>query len=577
MPWPKLQPDCTRKTFAYLALSYSYMTPLSTILRPAHAHSSLFQWLLCALLIAAAPAQAQFITDDFEGNGNISSWAGDDCALNTAFANPHQQGINTSATVLRYHDMGGQYANVRFDIPGNFDLTAQQTFSLKIYVPSSGLTGTAPNQVSLKLQNGVLSNPWTTQCEIIKPLQLDQWQTVTFNFATDPYLNYNQNSPPPIQRGDFNRVIIQVNGENNNFQVVAFIDDLLFNGTPPTPSPYSQLVWSDEFNGSGAIDTSKWFHQTQLPAGGSWFNGEIQHYTNRTDNSFVANGNLHIVAKRENFTAQGQTKTHTSARLNSKFAFTYGRVEARAKLPTGIGTWPAIWTLGKNINENGAYWDLQGFGTTSWPACGEIDIMEHWGDNQNFVQSAMHTPSSFGNTVNKGGQTIPTVSTAFHVYELEWSPEKIVFSVDGRVHYTYNPAVKNASTWPFTADQYLILNIAIQPIIQPSFTQSSMEIDYVRVYQLPNTTSMPELTGSTQLAVYPNPATDQLTIELPELASQKLHLRLFNAQGQLLRDAEHAPSDKVLRLNELGGLPGGLYLLQLEAGGRLYFARFVKE
>lgn len=548
-----------------------------TMSRPVHAYFTHFPWLLFALLLSVAPTHAQFITDDFEGNGNITSWFGDDCVLNTAFANPHQQGINTSATVLRYHDQGGQYANVRFDIPGNFDLSTQQTFSLKIYVPSSGLTGMAPNQVSLKLQNGVLTTPWTSQCEIIKPLQLDQWQTVTFNFASDPYINYNQNSPPPIQRADFNRVIIQVNGENNNFQVVAFIDDFLFNGTPPTPSPYTQLVWADEFNGNGAIDTSKWFHQTQLPAGGSWFNGEIQHYTNRTDNSFVANGNLHIVAKRENFTAQGRTKTHTSARLNSKFAFTNGRVEVRAKLPTGVGTWPAIWTLGKNINEAGAYWQTLGFGTTSWPACGEIDIMEHWGDNQNFVQSAMHTPSSSGNTVNKGGQIIPTASTAFHVYELEWSPEKMVFSVDGRVHYTYNPPVKNASTWPFNTDQYLILNIAIQPIILPSFTQSSMEIDYVRVYQLPNTTSLTELPGSTQLRVYPNPANEQLTIELPEQASQKLRLRLFNAQGQLLREEERTPSGDALQLHELGSLSAGLYLLQLEADGRRYFARFVKE
>lgn len=552
------------------------MPHLPTTARPAHAPASLFQWLFCALLLAHLPGKAQFLTDDFEGNGNIVSWVGDDCAVNAAFANPQVQGINSSATVLRYHDTGGQYANVRFDIPGNFDLTSQQTFSLKIYVPSSGITGTAPNQVSLKLQNGVLNSPWTTQCEIIKPIQLNQWQTVTFNFASDPYLNYNQNSPPPIQRADFNRVIIQVNGENNNFQVVAFIDDFLFNGTPPTPSLYTQLVWSDEFNGNGAIDTSKWFHQTQLPAGGSWFNGEIQHYTNRTANSYVANGNLHIVAKRENFTAQGHTKTHTSARLNSKFAFTNGRVEVRAMLPTGVGTWPAIWTLGKNINEAGAYWQTRGFGTTSWPACGEIDIMEHWGDNQNFVQSAMHTPSSFGNTVNKGGQTIPTASTAFHVYELEWSPEKMVFSVDGRVHYTYNPPVKNASTWPFTADQYLILNIAIQPIIPPSFTESTMVIDYVRVYQL-DVTSVAETAAPKPLRVYPNPAREQLHIELPALSEQSVTLRLLNAQGQLLRSEERLVTGPSTQLEELGSLPAGLYLLQLEAGGQRYFARFVRE
>lgn len=202
--------------------------------------------------------------------------------------------------------------------------------------------------------------------------------------------------------------------------------------SPCAPDPvFDNLVWSDEFDGTGAINSVNWFHQTQLPAGGSWFNGEVQHYTSREDNSFASGGHLNIVAKKETFNDQGHTKEYTSARLNSKFAFTYGRVEVRAKLPTGSGTWPAIWMLGKNINEDGAYWDNEGFGTTNWPACGEIDIMEHWGSNQNFVQSAMHTPSSFGGTVNHGGQTILTASSEFHVYSLDWYEDKWCFELMG--------------------------------------------------------------------------------------------------------------------------------------------------
>ena len=104
------------------------------------------------------------------------------------------------------------------------------------------------------------------------------------------------------------------------------------------------LIWNDEFEGNGSIDTSKWHHQTQLPNGNSWFNGEIQHYTDRLDNSYVSNGTLKIVAKKETYTDQGHTKDYTSARLNSKYAFTYGKIEARAKLPEGVGTWPAIWS-----------------------------------------------------------------------------------------------------------------------------------------------------------------------------------------------------------------------------------------
>jgi beta-glucanase (GH16 family) len=138
--------------------------------------------------------------------------------------------------------------------------------------------------------------------------------------------------------------------------------------------------------------------------------------------------------------------------------------------------------LGKNIIEPGSYWTATS-GTVYWPACGEVDIMEHWGNDQNYIQSALHTPSSYGSTVNLGGQTIPTASTDFHIYTLEWTIDKMVFSVDGVVHYTYNPAVKDATTWPFNAPQYLLLNVAMQPYIDPNFTQSAMEVDYVRVYQ----------------------------------------------------------------------------------------------
>lgn len=254
---------------------------------------------------------------------------------------------------------------------------------------------------------------------------------------------------------------------------------------------YNDLVWSDEFSTNGAINSTKWHHQTQIPAGGSWYNGEVQHYTNQLSNSFVENGVLKIVARKETFTDQGVTKQYTSARLNSKFAFTYGRVDIRAKIPTHQGTWPALWLLGKNIIEPGGYFSAT-HGTTPWPACGEIDIMEHGitpSQPAGFIQSAIHTPSSFGNTVNHGGTIANNLGTDFHVYSMNWSPNQITFLLDGVAFYTYNPPVKNAATWPFNADQYLLLNIAMGGVagnIPGNFTQATMEIDYVRVYQ--NTT-----------------------------------------------------------------------------------------
>jgi beta-glucanase (GH16 family) len=251
---------------------------------------------------------------------------------------------------------------------------------------------------------------------------------------------------------------------------------------------YNDLVWSDEFDVNGAVNATNWFHQTQLPAGGSWFNGEVQHYTDELTNSFVNGGFLNIVAKKEPYTSQGFTKQYTSARLNSKFAFKYGRVDVRAKLPIQSGTWPAIWMLGKNVNEDGGFFDAA-FGTTNWPACGEIDIMEHGitpSQPTNYVQSALHTPSSFGNTTNIGGAIANNLGTDYHVYSMNWSPYQITFLLDGVAFYTYNPAVKTPSNWPFDLEQYLLLNIAMGGIagtIDPGYTESSMVIDYVRVYQ----------------------------------------------------------------------------------------------
>ena len=506
--------------------------------------------------------EAQTVEDDFEGSGTITSWFGDDCGLNTSFLNPHQQGINTSNTLLRYDDTGGLFANVRFDVNNNFDLSTNNSFSLKIYVPSGNLTGSQPNQISLKLQDGTLGAPWSTQSEIIKPILLDQWQVVSFDFEHDSFINLDGSSLPPMQRNDFNRVVIQVNGENNNDHVLAYLDDVLHFNSVITDPVFDELVWSDEFDDEGAINSSKWFHQTQLPSGGSWYNGEVQHYTNRLANSSVSAGNLNIIAKKETFTDQGETKQYTSARLNSKFAFTYGKVEVRAKLPTGSGTWPAIWTLGQNITESGAYWQTQGYGTTPWPACGEVDIMEHWGNNQNYVQSAMHTPSSFGGTVNLGGQNISTASSEFHVYTMEWSSEKIVFSVDGITHYTYNPIIKNDDTWPFDAPQYLLLNIAIEPTIDPGFTQSAMEIDYVRLYQ-ESSLSVGQLETHQKLLLYPNPVSEELNIVgMDPLVNSLVSLQILDIQGRLVFQDDYQINDPKLSLN-VSFLNQGLYFINL--------------
>ena len=511
------------------------------------------------------------VEDDFEGNGTITSWAQDASIINTSFSNPFKVGINTSNTVLRYEDNGGQYANVRFDVPKNFDLLEKHTFSLKIYVPSSSITGSQNNQVSLKLQNNNIAAPWSTQTEIIKNISLNTWQTVTFDFKNDTYINIDANSTTPINRTDFNRVLLQVNGENNTDQVIAFIDDFLYDGTLPessndnnnTNTNFDTLVWSDDFDGNGAIDATKWHHQVIPIIGGTtWANGEIQHYTDRTDNSYQSNGTLKIVAKRENYTFNNVTKNFTSARLNSKYAFTYGKVEIRAKMPFGVGTFPALWMLGQNITETGGYFAAT-HGTTGWPDCGEIDIIEHWGDNQNFVQSALHNRSSFGGTINKGGRMISNASTEFHTYTLYWDANKMVFSVDDIVHYTYEPSPKNIQNWPYDAPQYLLFNVAMLPNVTGSFTESAMEIDYVRVYQAASLSTNDNTVEEKEITIFPNPVDNQLQIQFANF-SNTYQGTIYDLTGKKV----HSFNKKAKKNSiDVSFLKSGFYILNIQSGG----------
>lgn len=231
---------------------------------------------------------------------------------------------------------------------------------------------------------------------------------------------------------------------------------------------FIDLAWSDEFDVNGVPNPDNWGYD--LGQSG-WGNNEVQNYTNLPQNVRVENGVLIIDALKSN-------GNWTSARLKSqgKKNFTYGRIVFRAKLPLGIGTWPALWTLGESIS------------TVGWPACGEIDVMEHVGRDPGVILSAIHTTSSSGNTVNKNTTQVANHATAFHTYELLWTPEKLEFLADGVLYYTYQPATKNAATWPFTAPQFIIMNIAMGgtlggPTIDPALTAARMEVDYVRVYQ----------------------------------------------------------------------------------------------
>lgn len=228
------------------------------------------------------------------------------------------------------------------------------------------------------------------------------------------------------------------------------------------------LVWADEFNADGAPDAAKWGYDTGTGDSG-WGNNELEYYTSRSSNVSISNGTLRITAVKENYNGSA----YTSARMLSKdkFSFKYGKIEVKAKLPAGLGTWPAIWMLGGN------------FLTAGWPACGEMDIMEQRGSELNKIFSTLHYPGHSGANGNGSTTLIQNSSAAFHLYAMEWTPTAINFMVDNNVFFT----VPNNNTLPFNQNFFIILNVAMGGnfggSVDPNFTSAAMEIDYVRVYQ----------------------------------------------------------------------------------------------
>ena len=276
---------------------------------------------------------------------------------------------------------------------------------------------------------------------------------------------------------------------------LLFISTVMVNGcsetsvsnndnTNQTQANEWQLIWADEFDNE-ILDEEKWNIMLWRPG---QVNNELQAYTAEENNIFIENGNLEIQALYQpGFTGTDNsgneyTADYTSGRLNTagRAEWTYGRFEIRAKLPDGRGSWPAIWMLGSSIS------------TIGWPACGEIDIMEHVGYDQGVIHASIHTTDYNHNldTQKSGSITIPTVSDSFHVYTLEWSPTYLYFLVDDvPYHFVYNDGQNDHNKWPFDNDAFIILNIAVggdwggvQGVNNSAFPMR-MLVDYVRVYE----------------------------------------------------------------------------------------------
>ena len=256
---------------------------------------------------------------------------------------------------------------------------------------------------------------------------------------------------------------------------------------PQAPAPVWKLVWSDEFNGpnGSAVDASKWVSEI---GGGGWGNDELEYYTSRPENASQQDGNLAIKVLAEKYTgADGVTRNYTSARLKTlgKFSQTYGRFEARIKIPRGQGIWPAFWMLGNDI-------DKPGLDKSGWPACGEIDIMENIGKEPTLVHGTIHGPGYSGEHGIGAPYALPRdqrFADDFYVFAVEWEPNAIRFYVDDHLYTTRTPAdLPKGAKWVYDHPFFLLLNVAVggswpgTPDASSVFPQT-MLVDYVRVYE----------------------------------------------------------------------------------------------
>jgi beta-glucanase (GH16 family) len=242
-----------------------------------------------------------------------------------------------------------------------------------------------------------------------------------------------------------------------------------------------KLVWSDEFDHDGLPDPAKWAYDVGTGQEG-WGNRELEFYTSaRPENARVEQGHLVIEARREPW----QGRAYTSARLVTKGRadWTHGRFEIRARLPLGRGTWPAIWLLP-------TVWNL---GDGKWPDNGEIDVMEHVGYDPGVIHASTHSRKNQwrNNNQRTATLTVPDAGTAFHTYAMEWDAEEIRIYVDDRPYFTSRRNGGDWTSWPFTRNFHLVLNLAVggdwggvKGVDETAFPQR-MEVDFVRVYQKP--------------------------------------------------------------------------------------------
>lgn len=314
------------------------------------------------------------------------------------------------------------------------------------------------------------------------------------------------------------------------------------------------LVWSDEFNTS-SINTANWKFET---GAGGWGNNELENYTTRPENASISNGNLMIIARKESYNGSN----YTSARMKTQGLqkWTYGKIEARIKLPATKGVWPAFWMLGENITQ------------VSWPKCGEIDILEHV-NLEPKINGTIHWDNN--GHAQYGGDTACDVKN-YHVYGIEWDNQTIKWTLDGKKYKDANIKNNINSTDEFHNPFFILLNMAVGGNWPgspdgTSIFPDTMFVDYVRVYQQTTDVS-PISLAMVSATIFPNPFDGTSNLKMDVTDAGTYSIRIFNSVGQVVavESIQAQANESVQVALPVQNLPEGLYHVLVEGATLRY-------
>lgn len=418
-------------------------------------------------------------------------------------------------------------------------------FNVTFRLNMNGLDGFSTPEL-----NGTFNN-WCGNCNPMSDVNSDGiWETTIsieagiyeYKFSIDNWAGQENLSAAS------NSCLVSSGTFNNRFLFVGsdmILDVACWGLCEPCIEPDTtnwNLTWSDEFEGS-ELNTSHWAYET---GNSGWGNNELQYYTSSSNNLSVNNGILSITAREVAF----QGSNYTSARIvsNNLVELQYGKIEARIKVPSGQGIWPAFWMLGANYE------------TVGWPQCGEIDVMEHV-NNELLTNATVH----WDNLVNHAykGSSVPFDPSIFHVYGVIWDDVQLIFTIDNHPYYRYRYADYTNAESIFQKPFFFLLNVAVggnwpgNPDLTTQFP-ATMEVDYVRAYSN-NSAGLGQIQSPLSCKVYPQPFQESFYLSVPEEFLLNSY-RIYSMQGKLI---ESGTVDSPTKMIQTEHWTSGLYHLQV--------------